>query len=88
MAKQSEGVRRIFFLMSIVAVIGWIVFVWIIAKPFSEWSGDIWAIAIGAAIVAFFVPQLIRVAAYWIKDGFEKDSARKAAQGREDSENK
>ena len=72
MAKRSEGVKRLTLLISILSCIGWILFV-AIGRGFSNFHDRDWFIAIGGLIAAFFIPQLIRIIAYWVIDGFKKD---------------
>jgi len=74
MTKQSEGVRRIVLIISILSDIGWILWVARNSNGFSiivypwGWLG----VAVGL-VIAFFIPQLICRAAYWVIDGFKKD---------------
>lgn len=73
MAKRSKGIKRITLIISILAVIGWILFVVITSRSFSNMTPLGWLITIGGLFVAYFIPQLICKAVYWVIDGFEED---------------
>ena len=73
MVKKSKGIKRITLIISALAVIGWISFVVIASKKFSEITPLGWLILVGGLFIAYFIPQLICKAVYWVIDGFEED---------------
>lgn len=73
MTKQSEGVRRIVLIISVLSVIGWILWVAVKSDGFSEVKPVGWLIFTGGLVIAFFIPQLICRSSYWVIVGFKKD---------------
>ena len=73
MTKRSEGVRRIVLIISVLSVIGWISWVAIKSDGFSGVQLVGWLIFTGGLVLAYFIPQLICRASYWVIDGFKKD---------------
>ena len=69
--KRSEGVRRLFLLLSILLTLLWVcVFQEVV--PGSLYPEDAMLFLAGG-VIAFLIPQLIRLAGYWVLDGFRKD---------------
>ena len=84
MAKRSEGVRRIVFMISILSGIGWISFVGIMSDGFSGFSrvdasgfSQVdpvpWFFLVAGFAVVYFIPGVIGGVVYWVIDGFRKD---------------
>jgi len=73
MAKRSEGVKRIVLVLSILSVIGWILWIAIDSDGFSRFQPVHWLIFVCGLIIAYLIPQLICKSTYWIQDGFKKD---------------
>jgi len=74
MVKRSEGVRRIVLLVSIVATLGWALFVVITTEGFSVKLDPIeWGIIMAGFLVAYFAAPTTSRIVYWIIDGFSKD---------------
>ncbi len=73
MKKRSEGVKRITLVFSVLSVIVFILGIAIDSDFFSNVPPIGWFIIIVGAIVAYLIPQMIRIVIYWIVDGFRKD---------------
>ncbi len=73
MINRSEGVRRITFIFSVVALIAWIILVFLSSRGFSMIIGAEWIIVLVGIPVSYFIPQLILRLIYWLKDGFAQD---------------
>jgi len=73
MTKRSKGVRRIVLLFSMLFVIGWISWFAIASDGFSQVKPVAWVVFAVGLFIAYFIPQLICKAAYWVIDGFKKD---------------
>ncbi len=77
--RRSEGVRRLFLILSILSILSWLGFIFykIETHPSSlsiskiEFQG--WLIILGGIPVVYFIPQGIKVIGYWLIDGFRKD---------------
>lgn len=73
MKKRSIGVKRIVVTLSVVSIIVWVSFMFVVSRAFTDMGNDAWlALAVGI-VIAFFVPQLICKVVYWVLDGFKKD---------------
>jgi len=84
MAKRSQGIKRIVFMISILCGIGWISFIGIMsdgfsgfsrvdASGFSQENREAWFFSAAGFAVVYFIPQLICRVVYWVIDGFRKD---------------
>ena len=73
MAKRSEGVKRIVLVLSVLSVIGWILWVGIASNGFSQVKLVGWLVLAGGLVIAYLIPQLICKVIYWVIDGFKKD---------------
>jgi hypothetical protein len=73
MIKRSEGIKRITLIISVLSVIGWISYVGVASNGFSQVQPLGWLIFAGGSFIAYFIPQLICKAVYWIIDGFKED---------------
>lgn len=75
MKKRSEGVRRIVLLFSILSVIWWISWFAIAFDGFHAFQVKpvAWLVFAVGLFIAYFIPQLICKAAYWVIAGFKKD---------------
>lgn len=74
MKRRSVGVKRIVVISSVVSIIAWVSFIGIVSSAFTDmgtYRG--WLILAVGMVVAYFVPQLICKAVYWVLDGFRKD---------------
>lgn len=74
MKKRSEGIDRIFKIISILSVVYWICFAgggrnFLTDLPI---KGALFCFFTGI-IVAYFIPQIIKQIIYWVIDGFKKD---------------
>jgi len=84
MAKRSEGIKRIVFMISILCGIGWIPFAVIDIGGLDGFSrvdasgvsqanqGAFVFLVVGFAVV-YCIPKLICGIVYWVIDGFRKD---------------
>jgi hypothetical protein len=72
-AKQSEGIRRLVLVISVVSAVCWISYVGIENSGYGGIEPLGWVIIILGIVVAFYIPRLICVVIYWIMDGFKKD---------------
>lgn len=74
MTTRSEGIRRIFLIISILFVIGWLL--WIV-KMFNDGMHDVtplgWIIFLAAGVIAYFIPQFIYRISCWVANGFKED---------------
>ncbi len=73
MRERSVGVKRIVVILSVLSTVVWVTFVLVVSEGFTEMAGGGWIFLLVGIIVAYFVPQLICKAVYWVLDGFEKD---------------
>ena len=74
MKKRSIGVKRIVVILSVVSIIVWVSFMFVVTSAFTDMGGnDAWLALAGGIVVALFVPQLICKVVYWVIDGFKKD---------------
>lgn len=73
MTKRSEGVRRVVLIISVLSVIGLIVWVFVESDGFYRIQPMGWLIFAGGLVLAYFIPYLICKIVYWVIDGFEKD---------------
>lgn len=73
MVKRSEGIKRITLIISVLSVIGWISYVGVASKGFSQVRLLGWIVLSVGSFVAYFIPQLICKAVYWVIDGFKED---------------
>jgi hypothetical protein len=73
MVKRSEGIKRITLIISVLSVVGWISYVGVVSKGFSQVQPIGWIFLFGGSFVAFFIPQLISKVLYWVIDGFKED---------------
>ena len=73
MTKPSEGVRRIVLVFSVLSIIGWVSWVGIVSKGFSQVKPVGWLVLAGGMLIAYFIPQSICKVTCWVIDGFKKD---------------
>ena len=73
MANCSLGVRRIVLVLSVLSVIGWVLWVGIESDGFSQVKPIGWLIFAGGMVIAYLLPQLLCKVTYWVIDGFKKD---------------
>lgn len=73
MTKRSEGVRRVVLIICVILVISWISWAGVKSDGFSQFKPVDWLIVAGGLVGAYFIPQLICRACYWVIDGFKKD---------------
>ena len=73
MVKRSEGIKRITLIISVLSVIGCLSYVGVASNGFSQVKPIGWLIFAGGLFIAYFIPQLICKAVYWVIDGFKKD---------------
>ena len=73
MKKRSEGVKRITFLGSIVALITCLIFFLIVTEGFNKVQDVEWLFILISMFVSFSIPQIIKRVIYWVKDGFAQD---------------
>ena len=72
MKKRSKGIKRIVLRISILLPLGWIIFIAMDTEFFSSFSVRESLIVIIIAIIAFLIPQFLRIVIYWIIDGLRK----------------
>lgn len=70
MKKRSR--KRIALIVSIFSLLGWMIFIFIDSKGFSDMDSLGWVIVLIGSIIFFFIPQLIWKIVYWVIDGFSK----------------
>lgn len=83
MKKGSEGIRRFRIIISVIASLVWVVFVFGEKDAFSDPSIS-WVIitcaTIGVLLACFLVPWGIERIIYWIYKGFAADLKKKKSQ--------
>ena len=73
MIERSLGVKRLVLIFSLLSVIAWVIFIISAPKDIDKFNQIEWLVAIIGIPVAFYVPQLITIVIYWVRDGFSQD---------------
>ncbi len=74
MKERSVGVKRIVVILSVLSIVAWVSFVYVVSRGFTDmgtYGG--WLFLSVGIVIAHFVPKLICKVVYWVLDGFKKD---------------
>lgn len=76
--KSSEGVRRFSIMLGFVALISWIIFIFVVSDGFSNAKEIAWVVFFVGCGLCFLVGWGIVKSIYWVYSGFASDKDARA----------
>lgn len=75
---KSEGVKRLSLLLGVLGALGWIIFLLVETKFFTEivYSTKVWAIIVCGLVISFLLPFGITKGIAWVIDGFKHEKSK------------